>query len=151
MPKIVLNIIINAPIKVVFDLARSIDFHKESVKQTKEKAVAGKTSGLIGLGESVTWKAKHLGVWQKLESKITEFDFPNFFVDEMQKGIFKSFKHTHKFEMINVSKTKMIDVFDYKSPFGVLGKFADWLFLKKYMTNFILNRNLLIKNKAEKT
>src|ERR1700744_4744274 len=97
MPKIELTTRINAPIDKVFDLARSIDLHMESTKQTGEQAIAGKTSGLIELGESVTWRAKHFGIWQSLTSKITEFDQPNFFVDEMVKGAFKSFRHQHHF------------------------------------------------------
>jgi ligand-binding SRPBCC domain-containing protein len=117
MPIIKIELNINAPRKIVFDLARSIDFHKESTKQTKEKAVAGKISGLLELGESVTWKAKHFGVWLELESKITEFNSPNYFVDEMQKGSFKSFRHEHIFKENN-KQTLMVDVFDYKSPFG---------------------------------
>lgn len=149
MPKIKIELIINAPREVVFDLARSIDFHKESTKQTKEEAIAGKTSGLLNLGESVTWKAKHFGFWLTLESKITDFDYPNSFVDEMVKGSFKSFKHTHIFEVKN-EKTIMTDIFDYKSPYGILGKFADWLFLKNYMTRFLSKRNFLIKKHCEK-
>lgn len=98
MPRIIIELIINAPREIVFDLARSIDFHKESTKYTKEEAIAGKTSGLLELGESVTWRAKHFGLWLELESKITEFDYPNYFVDEMQKGNFKSFRHKHIFK-----------------------------------------------------
>lgn len=63
MPKIKIELLINARREIIFDLARNIDFHKESTKQTQEEAIAGKTSGLIGLGESVTWRAKHFGIW----------------------------------------------------------------------------------------
>lgn len=59
MPIIEIETIINAPREIVFDLARSIDFHKESTRHTKEDAIAGKTSCLLGLGESVTWRTKH--------------------------------------------------------------------------------------------
>jgi len=55
----------------VFNLSRSIDLHKISTADTNEEAVAGKTAGCIGMGESVTWKAKHFGVTQLLTSKIT--------------------------------------------------------------------------------
>ena len=111
MPKIILRTIINAPRKIVFDLARSIDFHKESTKNTQEKAIEGKTTGLIELHESVTWRAKHFGFWLELESKITEFDSQNYFVDEMQKGNFKSFRHEHIFKENN-GQTLMIDIFE---------------------------------------
>jgi hypothetical protein len=48
---------IAAPIEVCFDLARDIDFHTGSLEGTGERALAGRTSGLIGLGKSVTWEA----------------------------------------------------------------------------------------------
>ncbi|MFT5512607.1 MAG: hypothetical protein ACI8SE_001005 [Bacteroidia bacterium] len=54
---------INAPTERVFDLSRSIDLHQISTQQPSEKAIGGKTSGLIGLNETVTWKAKHFGMY----------------------------------------------------------------------------------------
>ena len=48
---------INSPIEKCFDLARDIDFHKLSTQKTKEKAVAGRTSGLCELGDKITWEA----------------------------------------------------------------------------------------------
>jgi len=87
MPVIQLQTVINAPINVVFDLSRSIDLHKISTAHTNEQAIAGKTSGLISMSESVTWKAKHFGVTQLLTSKITAFKSPHYFVDEMISGI----------------------------------------------------------------
>ena len=53
---------IKADKTVVFDLSRSIDLHKISTEQTNQQAIAGKTSGLIGINENVTWRAKHFGV-----------------------------------------------------------------------------------------
>lgn len=91
MPVIRLTTIINAPVAVVFDLSRSIDLHKISTAHTNEQAVAGKTSGLIGMDESVTWRAKHFGVTQLLTSKITAFESPHYFTDEMVSGAFKQF------------------------------------------------------------
>jgi hypothetical protein len=54
----------------------------------------------------------------------------------------------HKFEE-NGSGTKMTDVFEFHAPLGVLGKFAEWLFLKAYMRRFLLLRNEEIKRIAE--
>ncbi len=78
MPTIELHTQINAPTQTVFNLSRSIDLHIESTKQTGEQAIAGRTSGLIKLGETVTWRAKHFGIRQDLTSKITEFNYPLF-------------------------------------------------------------------------
>lgn len=148
MPRIVIKTEIKADRKIVFDLSRSIDLHKISVQHTHEEAIAGTTSGLIGHNETVTWKAKHFGVTQILTSKITAFESPNYFTDEMVSGAFKSFRHEHHFADFN-NGTLMMDYFEYQSPFGYFGKLADALFLKKYMTNLLAKRNATIKDFAE--
>ncbi len=148
MPTIEIRTSIKSDIQTCFDLARDIDFHQKSLEHSGEIAVAGKMTGLIELGQWVSWEAKHFGIVQHLTSKITEFDSPNRFVDEMVFGAFKSFRHEHRFEEHN-GKTVMTDVFDFQSPFGVLGKLANKLFLKRYMTNLLKTRNALLKQKAE--
>lgn len=72
MSTIHLETLIQADSHKVFDLARDIDLHQKSTFQTGEKAIAGRTSGLIEFGETVTWKAKHLGFYQTHTSKITD-------------------------------------------------------------------------------
>lgn len=148
MPKIELSTQINAPIEICFDLARSIDLHLESTKQTGEIAIAGRTSGLIGSGETVTWQAKHFGIRQNLTSKITRFEYPNYFTDEMVNGAFKSFRHDHIFSYVG-GRTIMKDIFDFESPLGVLGKLANILFLTNYMRKLLVLRNKVIKEVAE--
>jgi len=147
-PVIKLSTSINAPIEVVFNLSRSIDLHKISTAHTNEEAIAGVTSGLIGMGESVTWRAKHLGITQRLTSKITAFMQPHSFTDEMVAGPFESFKHDHFFAT-DGGVVVMTDVFDYKSPLGVLGRIADVIFLKNYMTALLNERNRVVKQYAE--
>ncbi|MBL4677075.1 MAG: SRPBCC family protein [Mucilaginibacter sp.] len=149
MPVITLTTFINAPAEHCFDISRDIDIHIASTAHTGEQAIAGRTNGLIELGESVTWRAKHFGIWQNLTSKVTEFDHPNYFVDEMVEGAFKSFRHEHRFEVTD-NGTIMQDIFDYQSPLGLLGRFTDWLFLKRYMTRLLEQRNRVIKAEAEK-
>ena len=148
MPRIKLQTDIKADRNIVFDLSRSIDLHKISTERTNEEAIAGKTTGLIGMNEYVTWRAKHFGIYQKLTSKITEYDRPKYFADEMVKGAFAEFKHEHHF-VESHSGTLMTDYFDYKSPFGILGKLADRLFLIKYMTELLAERNRIVKEFAE--
>lgn len=148
MPVIKLKIIINAPIERVFDLARCIDLHEKTMSAHNEKAIDGVTKGLINLNETVTWEATHFGVRQKLTSKITEYDRPNHFQDKMLKGVFKGFTHDHFFEEIE-DATVMRDIFVYESPLWIFGKIADALFLEKYMTKMLEERNNLIKKIAE--
>jgi len=148
MSTIHLITIINADVHKVFDLARDIDLHQKSTFKTNEIAIAGRTSGLIEKGETVTWRAKHLGFYQTHTSKITEMQKPHQFTDSMLEGTFKSFKHQHFFNT-NANKTIMIDILEFESPFGIIGKLFNKFFLKNYMKNFLLERNKLIKMTAE--
>ena len=148
MAIISLSTFIAAPPEMVFDLARSIDLHQLSLAHTREEAIAGVVTGLIGPNEEVTWRATHLGVRQTLTSRITEFNRPLYFSDEMVRGAFKRFKHRHDFEACD-GGTLLLDTFEFESPMGWLGKLANWLFLKRYMTRFLQARNAVLKEYAE--
>jgi ligand-binding SRPBCC domain-containing protein len=148
MPLIELTTNIHAPITRCFDLARSIDLHRLSTKGTNEKAIAGVISGLIGEGQQVTWKARHFGITQTLTSKITLFEYPYHFRDEMINGAFKMIKHDHLFEESGV-KTVMRDKFQFESPGGILGSIFNKLVLEKYLRNLLVIRNQIIKEVAE--
>lgn len=149
MIEIQVETFIAAPIDQVFDLSRSIDLHLESTAKTNEKAIAGVTSGLINLGETVTWRAKHFGIYQNFTSKITAYNRPISFTDKMQQGAFKSFKHVHIFKLERRG-TFMIDEIQFEAPFGWLGRIVEKLILRSYLTRFIIERNELIKSVAEK-
>lgn len=148
MTKIQITTSINASIETVFNLSRNIDIHLLSTHQTNEKAIEGRTSGLIELNETVTWRGKHFGFYLKHKSIIPEMDFPVYFVDEMLEGSFKSFRHEHSFRFEN-GLTVMTDAILYETPFGFFGKFFDALLLEKYMTSFIKKRNQIIRELAE--
>jgi ligand-binding SRPBCC domain-containing protein len=149
MPRIEIATDIAAPIDRVFDLARSIDVHQESQTRHREKAVAGRTSGLIEAGETVTWEAVHFGIRQRLTSRIDSMTRPVHFRDSMVAGAFRSFVHDHHFEEIP-GGTRMSDVFEYVAPLGVLGRWADLLFLERYMRCLLEERNAVIKDLAER-
>jgi ligand-binding SRPBCC domain-containing protein len=148
MPTIRLETEFFAPIGRVFDLARSIDLHAESMSRSRERAIGGVTSGLIGAGETVTWQAVHFGIPLRLTSKITVCDRPRHLQDVMVSGAFSGFTHDHYFS-VTTSGTAMKDVFDYASPLGFLGKIADAFFLESYMTHLLEERNRSIKQAAE--
>lgn len=148
MPIIIIHTKIKAPQKLVFDLSRSIDLHLISTEETNEKAISGRTEGLIELGETVTWRAKHLGVYQNFTSKVTGCKEADYFADEMLSGAFKSFHHEHFFSYEN-GETILKDIMVFTSPLGWLGKFVDFLFLKNYMKGFLIQRNDTIKEFAE--
>ena len=150
MTSIHLTTFIIAPVERVFDLSRSINLHKISTAHTGETVIAGVLTGLINENETVTWQAKHIGKQRQFTSKIIEMLRPNSFLDEMIKGDFKSFRHQHHFKKTN-NGTIMIDLLEFETPYGVLGKLINRLFLKNYIEKLLVKRNQVIKEYAETT
>jgi len=148
MQKIELRTRIDASVGECFDLSRSIDLHIKSMANSNESAVGGKTSGLINLGEYVTWEARHFGLKFKLTSRVTEMENPHQFTDEMVKGPFKYLKHQHLFQAFD-NGTEMTDIFEFGAPFGFIGWLVEKLILKTYLKNLLAERNLTIKKVAE--
>ncbi|MCX6499663.1 MAG: SRPBCC family protein [Arthrobacter sp.] len=130
----------NMPKLELFDLARSIDAHKDSMAQSREEAVAGVTSGLISWGEEVTWRAWHFGVPLQMTSRITEMQSPDYFVDEQVRGPFRRFRHVHEFSH-DSGVTTMVDRIEFAAPFGPIGSLAEKLVLGRYLQKLIERRN----------
>ena len=148
MATIHLTTFIIAPIDRVFDLSRSINLHKISTAHTGETAIAGVLTGLINENETVTWQAKHLLKQRQFTTKIIEMSRPDSFLDEMTKGDFKSFRHQHHFKKTD-NGTIMIDLLEFESPYGILGKLINRFFLKNYIEKLLIKRNEVIKEYAE--
>jgi hypothetical protein len=143
--------IIEAPIERCFDLSRSVEVHLLSNVHSGEQALAvgGVTSGLVGLSEEVTWRAKHFGIWQNLTSKITAMESPRYFQVTMIRGIFRFMQADHLFESLESGGTEMKDVFSIAAPLPLLGPIAEALFLRRYMLALLRERNTVIKRVAE--
>jgi ligand-binding SRPBCC domain-containing protein len=143
--------VIKAPIERCFDLSRSVEVHLAGNDGHGEAVVdrAGVTSGLIGMGERVTWRAKHLGVWQHLTSEITAMESPTYFQDTMVQGAFRFMQHDHYFRSLSSCETEMKDVFCFAAPLPVLGRLAEVMFLRRYMRVLLHERNVVLKRIAE--
>jgi ligand-binding SRPBCC domain-containing protein len=139
----------DAPIEVVFGLARDVGFHARSMTASRERAVAGRTSGPIALGETVTWRARHFGLWWTLQSRITAMTPPTGFSDEQVRGPFAWFRHEHRFETSG-SGTVMVDRWSHASPLGPLGWLADRVVVGRYMRGLLETRNAALKVEAER-
>jgi ligand-binding SRPBCC domain-containing protein len=149
MPRIELSTHIVAPPERCFDLSRSVELHMQSTAATGEVAVGGRTRGLLELGEEVTWRARHFGVWQTLTSRIVAYDRPRHFRDSMVQGPFTRLDHDHHFAKHGRGGTVMRDVFDFAAPLGLLGRVAERLVLTRYLCRFLEARNREIKVIAE--
>ncbi len=148
MPYIHLTTFVAAPPERVFDLSRSIDLHKISMQKYGEVPVQGTTFGLIGEGETVTWKAKHLFKERFLKVKTTFLKRPYLFIDEALEGDIKMMKHEHYFKEIE-NGTLMIDQFRYEIGRGKLGDVFNHVYFTRYMERLLEERNKTIKEVAE--
>ncbi|MBA8815267.1 ligand-binding SRPBCC domain-containing protein [Microbacterium halimionae] len=128
----------SATVEELFEISLDIDAHLASMAGSGEQAVAGVTSGSIGLGETVTWRARHFGIWFRLTTKITALDRPARFVDEQVRGPFGSFRHVHTFEP-TASGTRMRDTLTVASP--VFGALIERTILVPYLRRLISQRN----------
>jgi ligand-binding SRPBCC domain-containing protein len=148
MTRIELETLMDAQVNICFDLARSVELHQISTASTKEKAISGRTKGLCEKDDTITWRAKHFGLYHELTMTITEMNSPIFFEDVMVKGIFKSIRHRHHFCQ-HERFVVMRDVFEYQVPYGIFGLIFNKLILYRYMTRLLLKRNQTIKEFAE--
>lgn len=148
MPTIHLTTFIAAPVDRVFDLSRSVELHKESMKHHNERAVAGTRFGLIENDETVTWMAKHIFKTRLLRVRITNLKKPDKFIDEQAKGDFKMMKHEHHFKSCE-NGTIMIDIFHFEAPFGKFGRWFNTFYLTSYIKKLLEQRNKVIKEYAE--
>jgi hypothetical protein len=143
--------VIGAPRERVFDLSRSIEVHLlANVHENEQaRAVGGLTTGLVGLGDQVTWRAKHFGFWHELTSKATVMSPYTHFQVTMVKGIFRSMRADHWFRSLPSGATELKDIFAIAAPVPVLGLIAETLFLRRYMITLNRERNAVIKQLAE--
>jgi len=147
MPHFELVTLIDAVPESCFDLSLDVDLHTQSTG-AREEIVAGVRSGLMVLGDDVTWKAWHFGIPFRMTSAITEYERPTRFVDEQTRGPFARWRHEHRFEP-NSGGTRMVDVVDYRSPLGPLGSLVDRIRLEQYLVELLRRRNEFLRVHAE--
>jgi len=141
MVSIRVETIITAPPARCFDLARSVSTHELTTKWSRERVVSRHDTDLLELGDF--W------LRQRLTSVVIEFDRPRFFSDRMTHGAFKSLSHTHQFFKSPGGGTRMVDILEFESPFGLIGRLFDRFVLRAYMERFIRRKGIALKSIAE--
>jgi len=149
MPTLEVATEIRATRERCFDLARDIGVHTRSLAGSDELAVAGRASGLIALGEEVTFRARHFGLVHEHTARITAFEPPRHFRDSMVRGRFRVFEHDHLFEELE-GLTVMRDIVRFESPFGLLGAAVDRMVLARYLRRVLEQRGQFIRTEAER-
>ena len=134
------TVVTDAPVdpKRLFAISLDIDAHVSSMSQSGERAIDGTTTGKIGLGETVTWRARHFGIWFTMTSKITALEEPTRFVDEQVRGPFRTFVHEHRYDHSAIG-CRMTDTITVGSP--IFGAFAERTVLVPYLRRLIIKRN----------
>lgn len=148
MPTIRLETRVDADRQRCFDLSRSVEHHVETTGND-ESVVAGRTSGLLDAGDTVTWRDRHFGVPMELTVAITAMEPPAYFRDEQVRGPFAELVHDHHFERTADGGTVMRDAFEFASPAGPFGAAVDRLVLREYLENIVASRNRALKAIAE--
>lgn len=148
MAVIRVELLIAASPTVCFDLARSVEAHIASAATSGERAVAGVTTGLLGPGDQVTWRGRHLGIVQELTTRISAFNRPHYFRDEMVSGAFQTMWHDHYFDEVPAG-TRMRDLFEFTAPLGIVGRLAERAVLIPYLRRFLEERAQVLKRLAE--
>jgi len=150
VPSIIVETRIAAPRGRVFDLSRDVGAHAESSAFTGERIVEpGRTSGLLEHGDLLTFEGRHLGVRQRVTVRITEMDPPRRYVDEGVGGPLRELRHVHEFVAEGGDVTLMRDVVTWRSPFGIVGRAADALFVTRHMRWFVSEKQARLKAMAE--
>jgi ligand-binding SRPBCC domain-containing protein len=82
-------------------------------------------------GALIDYQLSLFGIPFKWRTLIETWDEGDKFVDTQIKGPYSLWHHTHTFEDLAGGETLMKDIVRYRIPFGVFGRIAHWLFIKK--------------------
>lgn len=140
MARFVLERVVPAPPAEVFDVSLDVGLHLRSQASHGERVAAGPTSGILGEGDGITWSARHFGIRFEMASIVFDVDRPHRFRDRQTRGPFARFEHTHEFES-RPDGTLMRDTIVFRSPFWLLGRAVDALFMRRHLIGVISERN----------
>ncbi|MEQ7800033.1 SRPBCC family protein [Pedobacter sp. ASV1-7] len=85
-----------------------------------------------------------LGIPLKWQTEITEVNYQKSFTDFQKKGPYKLWRHHHEF-IPNQNGVLMVDTVDYELPFGIIGKMAHSLMVKKKLEHIFDYRNQVLE------
>jgi ligand-binding SRPBCC domain-containing protein len=86
----------------------------------------------LGVGTTIFYRIRWLGVPIRWVSRIDEFERNHRFVDVQIRGPYRSWRHEHTFEERD-GRTVMRDTVRYELPLGILGRTAHWLLVRRQL------------------
>jgi ligand-binding SRPBCC domain-containing protein len=140
---------IDAPIATCFTVSLDINAEAEAEQAHQLQAIGGVTHGIIGAGETVTWRVRQFGLWITHTTLISAHEPPTYFQDRMLRGLFRSFVHDHYFRALTPQQTEMRDELRFAMPLYLTGPLAERLFVRGRLETMLTKRNTTIKRLAE--
>jgi ligand-binding SRPBCC domain-containing protein len=109
--------------------------------------ITSKTQDKMYPGMLITYIVKPLlGIKMRWCTEITQVVENNYFIDEQRFGPYKMWHHQHHFEEVN-GGVMMTDVVHYGIPLGILGQWANTLFVKKQLAEIFNYRIQAVEKK----
>lgn len=91
-------------------------------------------------GQIITYKIRPvLGIPLSWVTEITHVKEGEYFIDEQRKGPYGLWHHQHHFEEMP-GGMKMTDIIHYALPFGIFGRLAQVLFLRRQLQDIFVYR-----------
>lgn len=129
-----------APVEAAFDLSLDVGLHLRSMEDSQEEILGRSPTGVLALGDEVTWRARHLGRWWQMTNRIVEHQRPARFVDAQVAGPFAAFRHVHLFAP-SAGGCVLADELTYTAPYGLVGAVAERVALTRYLRHLFETRN----------
>lgn len=142
------SVIIRAPIEEVFlfhtDVRNLIKITPSFIKVNVVHADPP------GLGQKVSLNIRQFGVIPlNMLMEFFMYEYPTCLADKQIKGPFSSMIQYRYFEDVGGGYTRMKDVFEFSLPFGVLGRLAYSLIVKKMIESMFIYRQNMTKKILE--
>jgi len=147
MERIEQTVQINAPIEKVFH------FHDDTRNLLRitppDVKVSIETVGSPGLGYEVTLKVRQFMLFvMRWHVKITVYEPPVLMVDEQLSGPFRTWKQTRRLRQVD-GGTELTDIVEYVAPFGLLGRLANALVIRRQIQKMFSYRQATTKKLLE--
>ena len=97
-------------------------------------------------GTLLDYRLKIVGVPVNWRTRIARFDKPHAFVDTQVRGPYRLWHHTHTFEERD-GATRMCDSVRYALPYGILGRAAHAVFVRRMLQRIFDYRACVLRER----
>jgi ligand-binding SRPBCC domain-containing protein len=141
--------VVNASIDEVWDFITSPQNLKEITPEYMGFDITSQdTPEKVYPGLIITYKVKPIaGIKTTWVTEITQVKDKTYFVDEQRVGPYKIWHHQHIISPMENGSVLMKDIVSYSPPFGVLGRIANGILIKKKLNEIFDYRRIAIEKR----